>query len=279
MTLTPPLTPNGPLSRLRERAGERVRSQPKALQPPGNPVREQARSYTAPRMVLPCRSAPCARIAGRARSYRMTSDLTATPDSPLSRLRERAGERVRSQPKALQPPGNPVREQARSYTAPRMVLPCRSAPCARIAQARSYRMTSDLTATPNGPLSRLRERAGERVRSQPKALQPPGSPVRKQARSYTAPRMVPPCRSAPCARIAGRARSYRMTSDLTATPDAPSPACGRGLGRGCGVNPKHCSRRVVPFASKLAPTQLHAWCPPVGARPARESRAGPAPTG
>ncbi|KSW25348.1 hypothetical protein AOX63_16780 [Pseudomonas sp. ADP] len=55
------------------------------------------------RLSCTCRSAPCARIAGRARSYvvfwapggmRMVPGFDAAQDSPLSRLRERVGERA-----------------------------------------------------------------------------------------------------------------------------------------------------------------------------------------
>ena len=59
----------------------------------GRRLRRDSRMSVAPHQA-PCRSAPCARIAGRARSYRLAPNSPSMPGSPLSRLRERAGERV-----------------------------------------------------------------------------------------------------------------------------------------------------------------------------------------
>ena len=136
MTPDLPPAPNGPLS-LWERAGVRGRNQPQTPQPPGNAVREQARSYEEPCQFLLGDCRPVGRItvdAGMAEvdgSVRMTPNLPLAPNGPLS-LWERAGERERRQPKTPQPSGNAVREQARSYEEPCHILLWDCQPVGRI---------------------------------------------------------------------------------------------------------------------------------------------------
>ncbi len=165
-------------------------------QPPGNAVREQARSYEEPCQFLLWDCQPVGRItadAGMAEvdgSVRMTPNLPLAPNGPLSLQGEGWGEGTVST-QTPQPPGNAVREQARSYEEPCHILLWDCQPVGRITADRgmagidgSFRMTPDLPPAPNGPLS-LWERAGVRGRSQPQTPQPPGNAVREQARSYT----------------------------------------------------------------------------------------------
>ena len=82
-----------------------------------------------------------------------------------------------------------------------------------------------------------------------------GIPARiaDEIRSYAAPPAPFPCRSAPCARIAGRARSY---NSRMARAQADLVRDGRAYRRGSRM--------------RSAPTLLHLRRSPVGAHPARD---------
>ena len=126
----PPLppTPNDPLSLQGEGWGEGAESPPNtAITGKRKPLQPSTSHRT------PCRSAPCARIAGRARSYRSAPPLPTTPNDSLS-LWERAGVRAQSNPQPRNhrqtPSTSKPLQPSTSHRAP-----CRSAPCARIVTA------------------------------------------------------------------------------------------------------------------------------------------------
>ena len=270
MTPDLPPAPNGPPLPLGEGWGEGAEST-QTPQPPGNAVREQARSYEEPCHFLLWDCQPVGRITadrGMAEvdgSVRMTPNLPLAPNGPLSLQGEGWGEGTAST-QTPQPPGNAVREQARSYEEPCQFLLWDCQPVGRITADAgmaevdgSVRMTPNLPLAPNGPLSLQGEGWGEGTAST-QTPQPPGNAVREQARSYEEPCQFLLWDCQPVGRItadAGMAEvdgSVRMTPNLPLAPNGPLSLWERA-GVRVRSQPERHSRREAPFASKLAPTQ------------------------
>ncbi len=150
-----------------------------------------------PTHAIPCGSAPCARFAGRARSY-------SHPEAWRSRRAHNAYGVIRRFRQApVHRPSADNRERLFALHCPTHAIPCRSAPCARIAgRARAY-------SHPEAWRSRRAHNAYGVIRRFRQApVHRPSADNRERLSALRCPTHAIPCRSAPCARFAGRARSY-----------------------------------------------------------------------
>jgi len=146
---------------------------------PDAPARfaDKIRSYAAPPMPFPCRSAPCARYRGQ---------------GPLLQVAGKHGIPPRSGPCPRWPDAPARFADKIRYAAPPTPLHVGARPARDFAgRARSYRLPGNTVFLPrrSGPCPRW-----------------PDAPARfaDKIRSYAAPPTPFPCRSAPCARFRGQ---------------------------------------------------------------------------
>ncbi|SNS92614.1 hypothetical protein SAMN06295949_11028 [Pseudomonas delhiensis] len=183
---------------------------------------------------------PCRSELARERGYRLTAWPLVLPNGPLSRLRGRVREGVRSQAQhrcvvdVRNPLPSPLPEGrgSRSTSSETKQTSCTPARSCRseLARERSYRLTPWPLTLPNGPLSRLRGRVREGVRSQAQhrcvvdVRNPLPSPLpegrgSRSASSETKQSSCTPARS--CRSELARERGYRLAPWPLVLPNGP----------------------------------------------------------